>query len=128
MSRALEELGLPADYFETHDFHIHLPEGAVPKDGPSAGVTLITALVSAITGRAVKEKLAMTGEISLTGKVWPIGGLKEKVLAAYRYGVRTVLMPERNLQDLEEVPENIRAEMSYIPVKNASQVLANALV
>lgn len=123
-----EELGLPADYFETHDFHIHLPEGAVPKDGPSAGVTLITALVSAITGRAVKEKLAMTGEISLTGKVWPIGGLKEKVLAAYRYGVRTVLMPERNLQDLEEVPANIRAEMSYIPVKNASQVLANALV
>jgi len=123
-----DELELPEDYFETHDFHIHLPEGAVPKDGPSAGVTLITALVSAITGRAVKEKLAMTGEISLTGKVWPIGGLKEKVLAAYRYGVRTVLMPERNIQDLEEVPENIRAEMNYIPVKNASQVLANALL
>ncbi|MCQ2373249.1 MAG: endopeptidase La [Phascolarctobacterium sp.] len=122
------ELGLEEDYFDTHDFHIHLPEGAVPKDGPSAGVTLITALVSAITGRAVKEKLAMTGEISLTGKVWPIGGLKEKVLAAYRYGVRTVLLPERNLQDLDEVPEHIRAEMNYIPVKTANQVLENALI
>lgn len=123
-----EELGLPEDYFDTHDFHVHLPEGAVPKDGPSAGVTLITALVSAITGRAVKEKLAMTGEISLTGKVWPIGGLKEKVLAAYRYGVRTVLLPERNMQDLEEVPEAIRAEMKYIPVNTAGQVLDNALM
>lgn len=123
-----EKLDLPEDYFEKHDIHVHLPEGAVPKDGPSAGVTLITALVSAITGRAVKERLAMTGEISLTGKVWPIGGLKEKVLAAYRYGVKTVLLPERNMQDLEEVPENIRAEMCYIPVKNANQVLDNALV
>lgn len=123
-----DKLGLEDDYFDTHDVHIHLPEGAVPKDGPSAGVTLITALVSAITGRAVKEKLAMTGEISLTGKVWPIGGLKEKVLAAYRYGVRTVLLPERNVQDLEEVPENIRSAMTYIPVQNATQVLDNALM
>lgn len=123
-----DSLGLPADYFETHDVHIHLPEGAVPKDGPSAGVTLITALVSAITGRAVKEKLAMTGEISLTGKVWPIGGVKEKVLAAYRYGVRTVLLPERNIQDLEEVPENVRAEMTFIPIKRVEQVLEYALV
>lgn len=123
-----QEMQLSEDYFENHDFHIHLPEGAVPKDGPSAGVTLITALVSAITGRAVKEKLAMTGEISLTGKVWPIGGVKEKVLAAYRYGVRTVILPERNLKDLEEIPEYIRAEMSYIPVKTVKQVLENALM
>ena len=123
-----EELGLAEDYFENHDIHIHLPEGAVPKDGPSAGVTLVTAIMSAITGRAVKEKLAMTGEVSLTGKVWPIGGLKEKVLAAYRYGVRTVLVPERNLEDLDEIPESIRSEMTFIPVKSASQVLANALI
>lgn len=121
------ELGLEEDYFETHDIHIHLPEGAVPKDGPSAGVTLVTALVSAITGRAVKERLAMTGEISLTGKVWPIGGLKEKALAAYRYGVRTVLIPERNLKDLEEIPENVRAEMTFIPVKHVCEVLQHAL-
>ena len=122
-----DDLKLPEDYFDTHDIHIHLPEGAVPKDGPSAGVTLITAMVSAITGRAVKEKLAMTGEISLTGKVWPIGGVKEKVLAAYRYGVRTVLLPERNMQDLEEVPENVRAEMQFLPMKNVSEVLEAAL-
>lgn len=122
-----DALKLPEDYFDTHDIHIHLPEGAVPKDGPSAGVTLVTAMVSAITGRAVKEKLAMTGEISLTGKVWPIGGVKEKVLAAYRYGVRTVLLPERNMQDLEEVPENVRSEMQFLPMKKVSEVLEAAL-
>ena len=120
-------LGLPEDFGEKMDIHIHLPEGAVPKDGPSAGVTLVTAMVSALTGRSVKGKLAMTGEISLSGKVWPVGGVKEKTLAAYRYGVRTVLLPKRNMQDLDELPENIRKQMTFIPVEHLDEVLKLAL-
>ena len=120
-------LGLPEDFGEKMDIHIHLPEGAVPKDGPSAGVTMVTAMVSALTGRKVKEKLAMTGEISLSGKVWPVGGVKEKTLAAYRYGVRTVLLPKRNMQDLDELPENIRKQMKFIPVEHLDEVLKLAL-
>lgn len=125
-SRA-EALGIPANFGETMDIHIHLPEGAVPKDGPSAGVTMVTAMVSALTGKKVKGKLAMTGEISLSGKVWPVGGIKEKMLAAYRYGVKTVLMPKRNMQDLDELPENIRKEMQFIPVEHLDDVLKLAL-
>lgn len=125
-SRA-EALGIPADFGETMDIHIHLPEGAVPKDGPSAGVTMVTAMVSALTGKKVKGKLAMTGEISLSGKVWPVGGIKEKMLAAYRYGVKTVLLPKRNMQDLDELPENIRKEMQFIPVEHLDDVLKLAL-
>ncbi len=125
-SRA-KELGIADDWFESHDLHIHLPEGAVPKDGPSAGGALVTAMVSAITGRRVKAKLAMTGEISLTGKVWPVGGVKEKMLAAYRYGVKTALLPKRNMQDLDELPENIRKEMTFIPVEHLDEVLKLAL-
>lgn len=120
-------LGLPEDFGEKMDIHIHLPEGAVPKDGPSAGVTMVTAMVSALTGRRVKAKLAMTGEISLSGKVWPVGGVKEKTLAAYRYGVRTVLLPKRNIQDLDELPENIRKQMTFIPVEHLDEVLKLAL-
>lgn len=120
-------LGLPEDFGEKMDIHIHLPEGAVPKDGPSAGVTMVTAMVSALTGRNVKAKLAMTGEISLSGKVWPVGGVKEKTLAAYRYGVRTVLLPKRNMQDLDELPENIRKQMTFIPVEHLDEVLKLAL-
>ena len=120
-------LGLPEDFGEKMDIHIHLPEGAVPKDGPSAGVTMVTAMVSALTGRKVKGKLAMTGEISLSGKVWPVGGVKEKTLAAYRYGVRTVLLPKRNMQDLDELPENIRKQMTFIPVEHLDEVLKLAL-
>ena len=120
-------LGLPEDFGEKMDIHIHLPEGAVPKDGPSAGVTMVTAMVSALTGRKVKAKLAMTGEISLSGKVWPVGGVKEKTLAAYRYGVRTVLLPKRNMQDLDELPENIRKQMTFIPVEHLDEVLKLAL-
>ena len=120
-------LGLPEDFGEKMDIHIHLPEGAVPKDGPSAGVTMVTAMVSALTGRSVKGKLAMTGEISLSGKVWPVGGVKEKTLAAYRYGVRTVLLPKRNMQDLDELPENIRKQMTFIPVEHLDEVLKLAL-
>ena len=125
-SRA-EALGIPANFGETMDIHIHLPEGAVPKDGPSAGVTMVTAMVSALTGKNVKGKLAMTGEISLSGKVWPVGGIKEKMLAAYRYGVKTALLPKRNMQDLDELPENIRKEMQFIPVEHLDDVLKLAL-
>lgn len=125
-SRA-EALGIPANFGETMDIHIHLPEGAVPKDGPSAGVTMVTAMVSALTGKKVKGKLAMTGEISLSGKVWLVGGIKEKMLAAYRYGVKTVLLPKRNMQDLDELPENIRKEMQFIPVEHLDDVLKLAL-
>ena len=125
-SRA-EALGIAANFGETTDIHIHLPEGAVPKDGPSAGVTMVTAMVSALTGKKVKGKLAMTGEISLSGKVWPVGGIKEKMLAAYRYGVKTVLLPKRNMQDLDELPENIRKEMQFIPVEHLDDVLKLAL-
>ena len=125
-SRA-EALGIASNFGETMDIHIHLPEGAVPKDGPSAGVTMVTAMVSALTGKKVKGKLAMTGEISLSGKVWPVGGIKEKMLAAYRYGVKTVLLPKRNMQDLDELPENIRKEMQFIPVEHLDDVLKLAL-
>lgn len=125
-SRA-EALGIAADFGETMDIHIHLPEGAVPKDGPSAGVTMVTAMVSALTGRRVKGRLAMTGEISLSGKVWPVGGIKEKMLAAYRYGVKTVLLPKRNMQDLDELPENVRKQMQFIPVEHLDDVLELAL-
>ena len=125
-SRA-EALGIAVNFGETMDIHIHLPEGAVPKDGPSAGVTMVTAMVSALTGKKVKGKCAMTGESSLSGKVWPVGGIKEKMLAAYRYGVKTVLLPKRNMQDLDELPENIRKEMQFIPVEHLDDVLKLAL-
>lgn len=125
-SRA-KTLGLEENFSETMDLHIHLPEGAVPKDGPSAGVTMVTAMVSALTGKRVKGKLAMTGEITLSGKVWPVGGIKEKMLAAYRYGVKTVLLPKRNLQDLDELPDNVRKQMEFIPVEHLDDVLKIAL-
>lgn len=125
-SRA-KELGVPEDFAEKLDMHIHLPEGAIPKDGPSAGVTMITAMVSALSGRKVKEKLAMTGEITLSGRVLPVGGIKEKMLAAYRYGVKTIILPRRNMQDLEELPENVREEMTFHPVRHVDEVLELAL-
>ena len=125
-SRA-KTLGLEENFSETMDLHIHLPEGAVPKDGPSAGVTMVTAMVSALTGKRVKGKLAMTCEITLSGKVWPVGGIKEKMLAAYRYGVKTVLLPKRNLQDLDELPDNVRKQMEFIPVEHLDDVLKIAL-
>lgn len=125
-SRAAE-LGLAENFYETEDLHIHLPEGAIPKDGPSAGITMVTAMVSALTKRRVKGGLAMTGEITLSGRVLPVGGIKEKVLAAHRYGVKTVLLPERNLQDLEEIPDNVRRQMKFIAVKHMDEVLQLAL-
>ena len=125
-SRA-DELGLAKDFYETTDIHIHLPEGAIPKDGPSAGITMATAMISALTGRKVKKNLAMTGEITLSGRVLPVGGIKEKFLAANRYGVKTIIMPAKNEQDLEELPANVRAKMHFIPVKHMDEVLKIAL-
>ena len=122
-----DELGLAKDFYETTDIHIHLPEGAIPKDGPSAGITMVTAMVSALTGRKVKKDIAMTGEITLSGRVLPVGGIKEKFLAAHRYGVKTIIMPAKNVQDLEELPENVREKMNFIPVKHMDEVLKIAL-
>jgi ATP-dependent Lon protease len=125
-SRA-ERYGLNADFFENLDLHIHVPAGAVPKDGPSAGVTIATALASLLTGRLVRHDLAMTGEITLRGRVLPVGGVKEKVLGARRAGITTVILPKRNEKDLEEVPESIRQEMHFHFVDTIDEVLALAL-
>lgn len=125
-SRA-DKLKLNPKFYEEHDIHIHIPEGATPKDGPSAGITMVTAMVSALTGRKVKADLAMTGEITLSGKVLPIGGLKEKALAAHRYGIKTILIPEKNVQDLDELPKKVRADIKFIPVSHMDQVLKLAL-
>ena len=114
-------------FFKTQDYHIHVPEGATPKDGPSAGTAIATALVSAMTDRPVKRKMAMTGEITLHGRVLPIGGLKEKSIAAFREGMDTILYPEGNTKDLEEIPEDIKSHLKMVPVKHMEQVLSLAL-
>lgn len=123
-----EPWGIPAEFYKNHDIHIHVPEGAVPKDGPSAGVTLITALVSALTSIPVKQSVAMTGEITLRGRVLPIGGLKEKLMAAYRSGVSTVLIPRENVKDLEDVSQTVRSRVEIRPVESVEEVIRAALV
>ena len=125
-SRA-ESFRIPPDFFEKHDVHIHVPEGAVPKDGPSAGITLATAIVSVITGQKVRKDVAMTGEITLRGHVLPIGGLKEKVLAAYRNGIKTIIIPVDNDKDIPEIPDEIRDNISFHKVDDITEVLALAL-
>lgn len=125
-SRA-KELGLDAKFHENTDIHIHLPEGAIPKDGPSAGITMVTAMVSALTKKKIRAGLAMTGEITLSGKVLPVGGIKEKMLAANRYQVKKVLLPAQNVQDLEELPKNVRNAIEFIPVSHMDEVLKIAL-
>jgi ATP-dependent Lon protease len=119
--------GINKDFFEKSDIHIHVPAGAIPKDGPSAGVTMTTAIVSMLTGRLVKHDLAMTGEITLRGKVMPIGGVKEKVLAAKRAGIKTIILPQQNKNDIEDVPEDLRKEMEFIFVDTIDEVIKNAL-
>ena len=122
-----EELKIPEDYFQKNDIHVHVPAGAVPKDGPSAGVTMTTALVSLATGQPVLSHIAMTGEVTLTGKVLPVGGIKEKVLAARRAGLTTVILPRENEKDLDDIPEHLRKEMEFVPVDDVSEVLRHAL-
>ena len=122
------EFGIDPDFHEKNDIHIHVPEGAIPKDGPSAGITMATALISALTGRPVSKEVAMTGEITLRGRVLPIGGLKEKSLAAHRAGIRKVLVPKDNARDLQDVPECIRQELEFVTVSHMDEVLAHALV
>ena len=123
-----ESLGIDKEFYKNRDIHIHVPEGAVPKDGPSAGVTMITALVSELSGTPVRHDIAMTGEITLTGRVLPIGGLPEKSMAAFRNRIRTILIPKDNLSDLDEVDELIKSSVTFVPVSFVSQVLENALV
>ncbi len=122
------EFGIDPKYFEKHDIHIHVPEGAVPKDGPSAGVTLTTALVSALSNTPVHANLAMTGEVTLRGNVLPIGGLREKSLAAHRVGIQKILIPKKNVRDLDEVPQAVKDTIIFVPVETMSQVLKEALV
>jgi ATP-dependent Lon protease len=125
-SRA-RELNIAPDFFEDIDIHLHIPEGALPKDGPSAGVTMVTAITSLLTGRSVHPDIGMTGEVTLRGKVLRIGGLKEKVLAAARAGLSTIIIPAANEADLEDLPENVRETMKFIPVETVDQVLGSAL-
>ncbi len=122
------DLKIDPQFFDKHDIHIHVPEGAVPKDGPSAGVTMTTALVSALSNTAVHSDLAMTGEVTLRGNVLPIGGLREKSLAAHRVGISKILIPKLNLRDLDEIPDAVKEDIRFIPVENVSQVLKEALV
>ena len=125
-SRA-RRLGIKDDLFEKRDIHIHVPDGATPKDGPSAGAAMTTAFVSALTGIPVRADVAMTGEITLRGEVTAIGGLKEKLLAAHRGGIKTVLIPEENVKDLQEIPENVKSQIEIVPVKWIDKVLEVAL-
>ena len=120
-------LGISETFYKDTDIHIHVPEGATPKDGPSAGITMATALVSAFTGKPVRHDVAMTGEITLRGNVLPIGGLKEKSLAALRKGVSTILVPEANKRDVKEIPDSVKEKINIVYVKNMEQVLKEAL-
>jgi ATP-dependent Lon protease len=122
------ELGIDPAVFEKQTLHIHVPAGGTPKDGPSAGVTMATAMASLLTGRPVRRDLAMTGEITLRGRVLPIGGLKSKLLAAHLAGVKTVLIPKRNEKDLIDVPEEVRSQLRLVPVETMDEVLAEALI
>ena len=122
------ELGIKEDFYKTQDLHIHIPEGATPKDGPSAGVTMCTAMISTLTNTPVRKDIAMTGEITLRGKVLPVGGIKEKVLAAHRAGIRKVLLPADNKADIDDIPEKVRNEIEFVLISNAKEALDQVLV
>jgi ATP-dependent Lon protease len=122
-----KKLGIKSEVFEKSDIHIHVPEGATPKDGPSAGIAMTLAMVSVFTGIPVRADVAMTGEITLRGEVLPIGGLKEKLLAAHRGGIKTVLIPEQNVKDLAEIPDNVKNKLEIVPVRWIDKVLEIAL-
>ena len=121
------ELGVPPDFLDGHDLHIHVPAGAIPKDGPSAGVTMATAIVSALRGQRIKDDVAMTGEITLSGLVLPVGGIREKALAARRHGIKTFILPALNEPDLAELPAEVRDTMRFVPVTTLEEALAVAL-
>ena len=121
------QLGVDPDFLNNRDLHVHVPAGAIPKDGPSAGVTMATAILSAATGRPVREDVAMTGEITLSGLVLPVGGIREKALAARRFGIRTVILPALNEPDLEDIPEELRRDMTFVLARTLDDVLKAAL-
>ena len=121
------ELDISESSFEGHSFHVHVPAGAIPKDGPSAGITMSTALASLLTGRPVRHTVGMTGEVTLQGRVLPIGGLKQKALAAHAAGLTDVIIPERNRADIDDIPEDVRNELTFHPVMTLDEVLALAL-
>lgn len=123
-----DQYGLEEDFYKKYDLHIHVPEGAVPKDGPSAGVTMFTSVLSALTGIPVRKDVAMTGEITLRGKVLPVGGIREKVLAAHRAGIRTILLPKENEPDIDEIPQSVRKHLRFILLEQAQDALEYALV
>ncbi|MBQ3153690.1 MAG: endopeptidase La, partial [Clostridia bacterium] len=123
-----ESLGLSEIDFSTFDVHVHVPEGATPKDGPSAGITIATAIYSAFSKKKVKNTVAMTGEITLRGNVLPIGGLKQKALSAFRCGIYDIIIPEKNLKDIVDIDEKIRKSLNFIPVKTCFEVFKNAII
>ena len=122
-----DQYNIEKDFYKNYDLHVHVPEGAVPKDGPSAGVTMFTSVMSALTQRPVKKDVAMTGEITLRGKVLPVGGIKEKVLAAHRAGIRTILLPKDNKADIDDIPKTVRKQLKFILLEKAQETLEYAL-
>ena len=123
----LKSFGIDENFFENIDVHIHVPAGAIPKDGPSAGIVMATALISVLTNKPVNKYIAMTGEITLRGRVLPIGGLKEKALGALRAGIHTIIIPDKNKRDLTEIPKNLKRKIKFIPVKHMDEVLSIAM-